>query len=260
MTATTGYAPVNGLQMYYEIHGAGEPLVLLHGAVSGIGTSFGAVLPQLAKNRRVIAVEYQGHARTADVDRPLTYPQLADDVVGLLRHLGLERADFFGYSMGSGIALELAIAHPEVVRKLVLASVAYSPDGCHPGLLEGMAELTPDMMAGSPFEEEYLRLAPHPEHFATLLEKVKRVDVEFTGWPTEAVGSIQAPVLLVIGDSDLVRPEHAVEMFRMFGGGVFGDVTGLPDSQLAILPGTTHVGVADRADWLAPMIDSFLSR
>jgi pimeloyl-ACP methyl ester carboxylesterase len=258
MTATTGYAPVNGLRMYYEVHGAGEPLVLLHGAMSGIGTSFGAILPQLAKNRRVIAVEYQGHARTADVDRPLSYPQLADDVVGLLRHLGLERADFFGYSMGSGIALELAISHPEVVRKLVLASVSYSPDGTHPGMLEGMEAVTAEMMAGSPFEQEYLRLAPHPEQFATLVEKVKRVD--FTGWPAEAVRSIQAPVLLVIGDSDIIRPEHAVEMFRMFGGGVMGDVAGLPDSQLAILPGTTHVGVADRGDWLAPMIDSFLAR
>lgn len=260
MNATSGYAPVNGLQMYYEIHGAGEPLVLLHGALSGIGTSFGAVLPLLAKNRRVIAVEYQAHGRTADVDRPLTYPQLADDVVALLRHIGVDRADFFGYSTGSGIALEIAVRHPEVVRKLVLASIAYNPDGLHPGLLEGMEALTPEMTVGSPFEEEYLRTAPNPQDFPTLVAKVKKLALEFTGWPAEAVRSIPAPALVVISDSDQIRPEHAVELFRMFGGGVFGDVAGLPDSQLAVLPGTTHVGIAARADWLSSMIDSFLDR
>ncbi|GGS31154.1 alpha/beta fold hydrolase [Actinokineospora fastidiosa] len=254
------YAPVNGLRMYYEIHGAGDPVVLLHGALSGIETSFGALLPLLAKNRQVIAVEFQGHGRTADVDRPLTYPQLADDVAALLRHIGVDRADVLGYSMGGGIALELAMRHPDAVRKLVLASVTYTVDGCHPGLFEGMAELTPDMLVGTPFEEEYLRLAPDPQAFPALVEKVKGFDLSWRGWSEEAVRGIAAPTMVLIGDSDLARPEHAVEMFRLFGGGVFGDVAGLPDAQLAVLPGTTHVGITQRAEWIAPMVDEFLDR
>ena len=165
MTATapqTGYAPVNGLQMYYEVHGAGEgdPLVLVHGAFSAIGTSFGALLPDLAQGRRVIAVELQGHGRTADIDRPMTLEALADDVVALLRYLNVERADLFGYSMGSGVVLQVAVRHPEVVRKLVLASVSYTLDGLHPGLMEGLGEMKPEMLYGSPWHEEYVRIAP----------------------------------------------------------------------------------------------------
>ncbi|GAA4413836.1 alpha/beta fold hydrolase [Actinokineospora soli] len=254
------YAQVNGLDMYYEIHGEGAPVVLLHGALSGIGTSFADLLPRLAKTRQVIAVEYQGHARTADVDRPLSYPQLADDVVALVRHLGHSRVDVLGYSTGAGIALEIAQRHPDAVRKAVLLSVTYQLDGCHPELMGGMESLTPDMMVGSPFEEEYVDLAPDPSAFPALVEKVKEFSLAWRGWPTESVRAITAPVLLVIGDSDLTRPEHAVDMFRLFGGGVFGDIAGLPSSELAVLPGTTHVGMTQRGEWIAPMVDSFLDR
>lgn len=155
-----GYAEVNGLSVYYEIHGAGDPLVLLHGALSATDTSFGALLPGLAVRRRVIAVEQQGHGRTADIDRPLAIGQMADDTAAVLQHLGIERADFFGYSMGSGIALDLAVRRPELVRKLVVASVGFNNDGFHPGLLEGIEQMTPDALAGSPFEQEYLRSRP----------------------------------------------------------------------------------------------------
>lgn len=254
------YAPVNGLNMYYEIHGEGAPVVLLHGALSGIGTSFADLLPRLAKTRQVIAVEYQGHARTADIDRPLSYPQLADDVVALLRHLGHDQADFLGYSAGAGIALEIAQRHPDAVRKTVLLSVTYSLDGCHPELMGGMESLTPDMLVGSPFEEEYLHVAPDPEAFPSLVEKVKEFSLAWRGWPAESVRAITTPILLMIGDSDLTRPEHAVDMFRLLGGGVFGDLAGLPSSELAILPGTTHVGMTRRAEWIAPMVDEFLNR
>src|SRR5689334_24070526 len=136
--AQTGYAQVNGLHMYYEIHGTGQPLVLLHGAFSAIGTSFGALLPELAKTRQVIAFELQAHGRTADIDRPMTLEQMADDVVAALQHLGIAQADLFGYSMGAGVALQIAIRHPDVARKLVLASVTYTMSGFHPGLMEGM--------------------------------------------------------------------------------------------------------------------------
>jgi pimeloyl-ACP methyl ester carboxylesterase len=156
----TGYAPVNGLEMYYEIHGAGRPLVVLHGAYMTIGT-MGEIVPSLAETRRVVAVELQGHGHTADVDRPLTYEQMADDVAALIRHLGIDQTDVFGFSMGGGAALQLAIRHPDLVRKQVVASVSYASDGTHRELLEMIPSITPEVFAGSPIEEVYLRTAPN---------------------------------------------------------------------------------------------------
>jgi pimeloyl-ACP methyl ester carboxylesterase len=257
---------VNGLDMYHEIHSAGQqpgqptgvPLVLLHGAFSAIGTSFGALLPGLARTRQVIAFELQAHGRTADIDRPLSVEQMADDTAAALQHLGIEQADILGYSMGGAVALQVAIRHPQVVRKLVLASVTYNLGGVHPGLMDGFEEMQPEMMYGSPWHDEYLRIAPDPDHFATLFAKKNEMDRDTRDVPAETVAAIKAPTLIVIGDSDLVRPEHAVEMFRLLGGGVFGDIAGLPQSQLAILPGTTHVSIMNRAEWLVPMIGEFL--
>jgi pimeloyl-ACP methyl ester carboxylesterase len=256
--ASSGYAPVNGLEMYYEIHGTGRPVVLVHGALSAIGTSFGQVLPALAASRQVVAVELQAHGHTADIDRPLTIEQLASDTAALVRHLGIGQADLFGYSLGAAVAFQVALQHPELVRKLVAMSLTYNQDGLHPGLLDGIDNLKPEDLEGSPFQQEYASIAPKPENWPTLIEKNKRLDHDFAGWPAEAVRSLQAPTLLVIGDSDIVRPEHAVEMFRLLGGGVMGDVAGLPRSQLAILPGSTHITVAYRGEWLASMIDEFL--
>lgn len=255
---TSGYIPVNGLEMYYEIHGTGQPLVLLHGAFSAIGTSFGALLPGLARSRRVIGFEMQAHGRTADIDRPLSIEQMADDTAAALHHLGIEQADIFGYSTGASIALHLALRHPDVVRKLVLASVTFNMSGVHPGTMDGLAEMTPEMMFGSPWHDEYMRIAPDPDHFATLFAKKTQMDRNIQDVPAEAVAAIKAPTLLIIGDSDIVRPEHAVEMFRLLGGGVFGDIAGLPNSQLAVLPGTTHVAVVQRADLLLAIIPPFL--
>jgi pimeloyl-ACP methyl ester carboxylesterase len=254
----SGYAPVNGLQMYYEIHGTGQPLVLLHGAFSAIGTSFGALLPGLARSRQVIGFELQAHGRTADIDRPLSLEQMADDAVAALRHLGIAQADFFGYSMGAAVALRVALRHPEVVRKLVFAAASFNLSGVHPGLMEGLGEMTPDMMFGSPWHEEYMRLAPDPDHFAAFFAKKTEMDRNTQDVPAEAVAAIKAPTLIIIGDSDLVRPEHAVEMFRLLGGGVFGDLAGLPASQLAVLPGTPHATLTQRADLLLAIIPPFL--
>jgi pimeloyl-ACP methyl ester carboxylesterase len=245
--------------MYYEIHGTGQPLVLLHGAFSAIGTSFGKLLPLLAKTRQVIAFELQAHGRTADIDRPLTLEGLAEDVAAALRKLGIESADVCGYSTGAAVALHLVTRHPEAVRKLVLISASYALSGIHPGLMDNMGEMKAEMMFGSPWHEEYLRIAPRPEDFNRLFEKKTQMDRQIKDFPAETIRAIQAPTLLIVGDSDLTRPEHAVEMFRLLGGGVFGDTpAGLPDSQLAILPGTSHVSIVERADWLASMIDSFL--
>jgi pimeloyl-ACP methyl ester carboxylesterase len=252
------HASINGLNMYYEVHGSGAPLVLLHGALSATGTSFGKVLPSLARTRQVIAIEQQAHGQTADIDRPLTIEQMADDTIALLQHLGIEKTDIFGYSMGSGIAQQIAIKRPDLVRKLVAAAISYNRDGFHPGLLDGVQALQPEHLAGSPFQQEYARIAPKAENWPKLVAKVKEMNRTFQGVSADTIRSIEAPTLLIFGDSDIVRPEHAVEMFRLLGGGVAGDNVGLPRSQLAVLPGTTHVTLVDRADWLVSMVGSFL--
>ena len=255
----SGYVAVNELSMYYEIHGEGQPLVLLHGAFSGIGTSFGRILPGLAKSRQVVAFELQGHGRTADIDRPLTVEGMAQDVAAALPQLGIKQADILGYSTGGFVALHFAVRHPELLRKLVLMSTSYRLSGVHPGLMEGISEMKPEMMYGSPFHEEYIHIAPRPEDFNRLFEKKTQMDRQLKDFSEEDIRGIQAPALVMIGDSDLIRPEHAVEMFRLFGGGIFGDTpAGLPNSQLAILPGTSHIGIADRSDWLVSMINGFL--
>ncbi len=258
MTAPrTGYAPVNGLNMYYEIHGSGRPLVVLHGAYMTIGT-MGPLVPSLAETRQVIAVELQGHGHTADIARPLTYEQMADDTAALLGHLGIGQADVFGYSMGGGVALQLAIRHPGLVRKLVAASATFNSGGLHPELLTMIETITPDAFAGSPWLDEYARVAPTPDNFPTLVEKLKQLDLTPQDWPSESIRAIAAPTMIIIADSDAVRLEHAVEMFRLLGGGVMGDLAGLPRSQLAVLPGTTHVSLIDRAEWLLSMMTPFL--
>ena len=258
-TAETGTVPVNGLEMYYEIHGDGPPLVLLHGAFSAIGTSFGELIPGLAEGRKVVAFELQGHGRTADIDRPLSYDAMADDVAAAIEYLGLGRVDVFGYSMGAFVGLLVTLRRPELVRKLVFMSATYTMSGVHPGLMDGLGEMSPEMMHGSPWHEEYMRIAPRPEDFDTLFAKKSEMDAGFTDLRDEDIRAIQAPTLVVIGDSDLVRPEHAVEMFRLRGGGVFGDLPpGLPASQLAVVPGTSHASMPSRPELLVPIVTTFL--
>jgi len=252
------YASVNGLKMYYEIHGTGRPLVLLHGALCTIDGCFGKILPSLAKTRRVIAIEQQAHGHTADIDRPMTTENMANDTVALLRHLKIENADFFGYSMGAGIALQIAIRHPKLVRKLVFMAAAYNLKGFHPGIVEGIRKLKPQDFEGSPWIEAYRKVAPNPDGWPGLLARVKQQVRSFFGFSPQAVRAMKAPTLIMIGDSDVIRPEHAVQMFRLLGGGVAGDITGLPRSQLAILPGTTHVTIVERPDWLVSMTTQFL--
>ncbi|MFD6268580.1 alpha/beta fold hydrolase [Nocardia asteroides] len=257
------YAEVNGLRMYYERHGVATdqpPLVLLHGALSGIGTDFGQLIPELARTREVIAIEQQAHGRTADIDRPLRTPQMADDTVALLAQLGIHRVDVLGYSMGAGVALDITLRHPELVRKQILLSGGLGAEAMHPGLMEGMDELKPEHLHGSTFHTDYLKNAPRPEDFPRLVARV--LDHDLNGMPSvshEAARKVEAPTLTIIGDSDIVRPEHSVEMFRLFGGGVMGDTpAGLPNAQLAILPGTSHITAPHQPELLLPMIPAFL--
>lgn len=256
--AETGYAPVNGLEMYYEIHGSGgTPLVMLHGAYANI-PMWGDLLPRLAATRTVIAVETQGHGRTADIDRPITYQAMADDVAALIEQLGLGAVDIFGYSMGGSTALQVAIRHPEAVRKLVLISTYFNSGGYYPEVLADIASYTADIFAGTIIVTEYERLAPRPEDFPILFEKLKTLDTTVLAWPTADMQGITAPAFVIVGDSDVVTPEHAVETFRLLGGGVPGDVYGLPRSQMAILPATTHVTAAMQVDLLLAMVPPFL--
>jgi pimeloyl-ACP methyl ester carboxylesterase len=255
----SGYLDINGVKMYYEVHGHGEPLVLLHGAFSAIGSSFGALIPGLSKDRKVIGFDLQAHGRTADIDRPLRLETLADDVAVAIGELGLAKADVLGYSNGGAVALHLTLRHPDLIRKLIVMSVGYQLAGIHPGLMEGLGEMTSEMMHGSPWHDEYLSIAPRPEDFPILFAKKTEMDRATRDITDDEIRNITAPVLLIAGDSDLITPEHAVAFFRLLGGGVFGDMPpGLPDSQLAIIPGASHVGVASRIELLVPIISSFL--
>jgi pimeloyl-ACP methyl ester carboxylesterase len=255
------YAFVNGLKMYYEVRGPqrGRPIVFLHGAFSNIESDFGKILPTIAKTRQVIAIEQQGHGRTADIDRPLTYEQMADDVAELLRQLRITNADFVGYSMGGGIAMYVAVRHPELVHKLVFAGgTSYDPDGFYPALLEGEKKMTPDAFVGTPWLRTYQRIAPNKGDWPKLVEKIKFLDLNWRGLSEDQVRSIKAPTMLIVGDADVVRPEHVVKMFQLLGGGVPGDLVGLPRSRLAVLPATTHVTLITRTAWLLSMIPEFL--
>lgn len=247
----SGYAPVNGLQIYFEIHGTANPgqppLVLLHGGGDTIETSFGQILPALAGERQVIAFEQQGYGRTADIaDRPFSFEQSADDTAALLEHLHIEKADLFGFSNGGTIALQVAIRHPQAVRKLVLASALVTRDGAYPWLWDAMAKARLENMPQE-LQEAYLKVAPQPGNLRLFHDKAARRMRDFKDIPAAAIRGIAAPALVVIGDADVIRPEHAVAMFRL-----------LPHAQLAVLPGTDHMQVTARVEWLVPMIRGFL--
>lgn len=251
------YAPINGLNMYYETHGHGEPLVLLHGNLSTIEVDFGPVIPRLSLSRQLIGVEQQAHGHTADIDRPLSVRDWAADTAALLDHLGIGRADVCGFSSGSAVAMQLALDNPQKVRKLILISFSHRLDGLQPELQGSMDSLQPEHLAGSPYALGYEKVAPRPQDWPKLIEKIKAM--ELASWPDEELARMGKPTLLIVGDADIVRPEGAAQTFRALGGGVAGDLVGLPDSRLAILPGTTHMGIMRRGDWLAPMIEEFLS-
>ena len=257
--ARTGYAPVNGLEMYYEIHGTGgTPLVLLHGSFMTIDLNWGQLLPLLAENRQVIAVEMQGHGRTGDIERDPTLELFADDIAALLDHLGIDRADILGYSLGGTVAVQVAVRHPGKTRKLVVVSSPFRPDGWHPAVLPGVESITAEMLEATPLGDAYRRLAPNQDGFATMVERIKNVDTASPGASDEEVRAITAPVMMLMGDADGVRLEHTVAMFRLLGGGVFGDYAGVPSSRLAILPGATHVGLMMQTEALASNIIPFL--
>lgn len=258
--ARTGYAPVNGMQVYYEVHGGGGiPLVLLHGGLFDSDLQFGALLPELSRGRQVVTMDFQGHGRTNDVDdRPLSVPGLATDVVGLLEHLGLPQVDVFGFSLGGAVALHLAIAHPALVRRVVISSVAFHPDGNRGGNAAAVGEMTVDMIAGTPMEQAYRAKSPHPEKLQTLLTKLGQFLRNVPSWSDDDIRGISAPTLITVGDCDMVRLEHAVRFLQLRGGDVNGDFEGIPASQLAVFPGTTHFFGLSRTTMVVDAVTTFL--
>jgi pimeloyl-ACP methyl ester carboxylesterase len=257
----TGYAPVNGLQMYYEIHGeGGTPLLLLHGGLFNIDLQFGELLPILSENRQVIAADFQAHGRTNDIDRPLGTADLASDVIGLLEHLGVPQVDVFGFSVGGAVALHLAIRNPELIRKAIISSVSFHPDGDRAENAEAVGEMKVEMIAGTPMETEYLAKSPHPdlEHLQTLLDKLGGYDIGGSGWSDDDIQGIKAPTLITFGDCDAVKLEHAVRFLQLRGGDVNGDFVGVPASQLAIFPGTTHFTGLSRTNLVSDAVLTFL--
>ncbi|GLS31171.1 Pimeloyl-ACP methyl ester carboxylesterase [Mesorhizobium albiziae] len=257
--AKKGYADVNGLKMHYEVHGSGRPVMVLHGAYMST-ESMKPMIDGLAKTRQVIAMDLQAHGRTADIDRPITYEAMADDVDALMEELGVAQADIFGYSMGGTLAYQLAIRHPERVRRLAAASGTYKTAGMYPELVAMIGQMTPEVFAGSPMEAEYKKLAPQPENFSKLVAKLVKLDTTPQDWPADAIKAIKAPTLVISTDADVIQPEHSVEIFRLRGGGHSPDFMSAGTTELAILPGTSHMAVMERTDILVPMVTNFFDK
>jgi pimeloyl-ACP methyl ester carboxylesterase len=248
---TSGYVDVNGLHMYYEVYGEGLPLVLLHGGVMTIDLDFAMLIPTLADRHMVVAVEMQGHGHTADTGRPITLPALASDVVGLLDHLGIDRADVVGHSLGGDVALAMAIGHPDRVRRIVPISVTVRPDGMHGELtnpdLHATSTRMPTPQDFADMSEAYKRSSPHPDHFDDFMATLAGVVNSMEGWSDEQLAGITAPTLLMIGDHDFTTVEHGALMLEL-----------IPGSQLAVLPRTTHMQITRRADLVLPLLAAFL--
>jgi len=256
---TTGYAPVNGLRMYYEVHGSGEPVVLLHGAFMTITSNWAGWIDELSKTRKVIAVEMQGHGRTADIPREPNSENLADDVAAMLEYLEISRADLIGYSMGGRVAMQVAVRHPDRVRKVVVISSTFRRDGMVQEGLDAILHLTADDFKGSPLEAEYRRLSPTPDQFPEFVSRVVAVVANGKDdLSAEQLQSTTAPMFFIHGDADGIRLEHVAEMFRLKGGGTHGDLGPRSTSRLAILPNTTHVTLMQRMAIIVPMVNDFL--
>src|SRR5262245_8410945 len=256
-TPTTGYAPVNGLKMYYEVHGSGDPVVLLHGAFMTITNNWPGWIGELSRTRKVIAVELQGHGRTADIEREFSYENLADDVAALLDHLKSPRADLIGYSLGGGVAMQCAIRHPEKVRKVVSISAAFRHDGLVKGALDAFPQLTAETFKGSPIESEYKKLSPTPNDFPKFVKRVVAMVSKPYDFGADRLKATKAPMLFIHGDADGVRLDHISEMFRLKGGEIHGDLRPRSTSRLAILPNTTHVTLMERMPVIVPMVNDF---
>jgi pimeloyl-ACP methyl ester carboxylesterase len=254
------YLDVNGLSLYYEEHGTGDPLILLHGGF-GSGETFAPVLPDLAETRRVITVDLQANGHTADVDRPLRWETMADDLAALIRRLGLDGPDVLGYSLGGGVALRLAIQYPGILRRLVLLAAPCARDGWFPEVLAGFDVMGRNLSdALGPLRDAYIKIAPRPEDWPVLLDKTGDLLRQPYDW-TSQIGDIAAPVMLIYGDADSVRPEHVVMFYQLLGGGrrdAHWDGSLRAAARLAILPGQIHTDMLTSPE-LTQVVTRFLA-
>ncbi|WP_208420028.1 alpha/beta fold hydrolase [Paraflavitalea devenefica] len=255
---SSGYAPVNGLKMYYEVYGQGKPIVLLHGSYMTIGLNWSQLIPELAKSHKVIALEIQGHGHTADIDRTPSYKAMASDVAGVLKHLKIDSADVLGYSLGGTIAYQLAIDNPGLVSKLIIVSSVYKYKGWQPEVLNVLKMMTPEFLDGTPLKTEYEKVAPRPGDWRKFLAKFIAFDKEDFDLGDDKIKAIQSPVLLINGDNDGVDKEHVIQSYKLFGGSVFADMNGFPRSRLAIVPATSHVTLMMETQKLWAIIQPFI--
>ena len=253
-----GYAPVNGLKMYYEVYGKGQPVVLLHGSFMTIPSNWSEMIAALSKTRQVIAVEMQAHGRTRDIDRDFSYDHLADDVVGLLDHLKVANADLIGYSMGGTVAINAAIRHPQKVRKVVSISAVFRANGWVQEALDAYPHISAEAFKGSPIEAEYKKLSPTPNDFPNFVKRTISMDLKPYDFGADKLKATPAPMFFIHGDADGVRLEHIMEMYRLKGGEIMGDMRPRSTSRLAVVPDTTHVTLMQKTNVIAPMIVDFL--
>jgi len=253
----SGFAPVNGLKLYYEVSGSGEPIVLIHGGVAGI-VAFGDLPATLAAHRKVIAVELQGHGRTADIDRAFSFAAMADDIAGLIRYLELPRADLLGYSLGGEVALQASIRHPDCVGKLVLVSTTFRRDGWFPEVLAQFDHMGPE--AGETLKRSPLAQIYPDVNWRALFAKLGELERSPYDW-SAAVSGLKVPIMLVFADADSIRPEHVMEFYGLLGGGKQDaglDGSRRPVAQLAILPGLTHYTIGS-SPALSSVVAGFLN-
>jgi pimeloyl-ACP methyl ester carboxylesterase len=265
--ARSGHVPINGLQLYYEVHGElgvseTVPLMLIPGAFLSTD-SMKQWMEAFAPRRPVVVFDQQGHGRTADTPRAMSYEQFGDDAAALLQALEIERADVMGYSQGGGVALQLALRHPQRVSKLVTLSATYRQEGWYPSVLRGLADFSGDVFADTPVGEAFRKHTTDPEAFAAYIDKMRVLNFEDQNISDAQMRSIRAKTMVIVGDADGVRPEHAVAMFRLRGGGdeeaaATGTTSEVPDARLVILPATSHISISASVQVLEPMITAFL--
>jgi pimeloyl-ACP methyl ester carboxylesterase len=258
-TEKSGYTQLNGLAMYYEIHGEGEPLILLHGGLLSTAV-FDHLVPLFSERRQVISVDLQAHGRTADIDRPISYEAMADDMAALMTHLQIEKADLLGYSLGAGVALQTTVRHPEMVRKLIVISTVFKRTGWFPEIRAQMEEMGPalaEQMKCSPLYKQYASIAPRPEDWVRLVTRMSDMLRQDYDW-SQQVAAIQSPTMLVFGDADAMPPAHIVEFFGLLGGGkkdAGWDGSGMSTARLAILPEVTHYNIIE-----SPLLPQVVAR
>ena len=255
----SGYAPVNGSKVYFEVYGEGKPIVLLHGAFMTIGLNWGELIPQLSKNRKVIALEMDGHGHSPLSNREFSYDSLASDVMNVLKYLGVESTDIVGYSFGGTIAYAMAIQYPKLVNHLVIISSTYRYDGWQKEARDVLHSMKPEVLNNTPLQAEYDKVAPDPNNWNAFVRKMLALDKQEFNLRDDKIKNIKSPVLLIAGDNDGVDKQVLFETYRLLGGGVFADMTGIPKSQLAIIPAQGHVSLMQQTQTILQFLNGFLN-